>query len=121
MPQLGACVDAKCDDKIKELYECHCCLQLVCLSHLNTHLEIRKQTQELDDIRNELHLAKNKLKSIVEEQMLVIQHNQDLITQAEQCLDVSNSSLDELRNLVENIHQAMPLSQSGKNLLTYCF
>ncbi|CAF1327320.1 unnamed protein product [Rotaria sp. Silwood1] len=115
MPQLGACADEKCDDKIKELYECHCCLRLVCLSHLNTHLEIRKQTQELDNIRNELYTAKNQLKSIVEEQMLIIKHKQDLITQAEQCLDASNSSLDELRNLVENIHQEMSLSQSGKH------
>ncbi|CAF3878085.1 unnamed protein product [Rotaria sp. Silwood1] len=57
MPEKGPCTDITCNNEIKELYECHCCLRLICLYHLNKHVEIRKENnkQRLDNLRNELN------------------------------------------------------------------
>ncbi|CAF4828594.1 unnamed protein product, partial [Rotaria sp. Silwood2] len=56
MPEIGSCTDITCDDEIKELYECHCCLRLVCFKHLAEYIEITKQNKrQLDNLRNELN------------------------------------------------------------------
>ncbi|CAM2724328.1 unnamed protein product [Rotaria socialis] len=113
MPEIGSCDVKTCDDNIKELYECHCCLRLVCLNHLNDHVELKKQNQrQLDNLRNELNTAINKLKIIVEEKLLIIGHEQYLIEQAKHFLDVPTSSIDELQNILGRINQAIPFSRS---------
>ncbi|CAF1430810.1 unnamed protein product [Rotaria sp. Silwood1] len=67
MPEKGPCTDITCNNEIKELYECHCCLRLICLYHLNKHVEIRKENnkQRLDNLRNELNTVIYTLKQIV--------------------------------------------------------
>ncbi|CAF1023181.1 unnamed protein product [Rotaria sordida] len=113
MFELGLCTDITCNDEMKELFECYCCLRLVCLTHLITHLEVKKQNkQQLDDIRNQLNIVKNKLKLIVEEKLLTIKCEQNLIEQAERFLDMPSSSFDELQNLFENINQTIESNQS---------
>ncbi|CAF2986365.1 unnamed protein product, partial [Rotaria sp. Silwood2] len=118
MPELGLCTDITCDDEMKELFECYCCLRLVCLTHLITHLETKKQKkQQLDDICNQLNTVKNKLKLIVEEKLLPIKHEQNLIEQAEKFLDVPGSSFDEIRNLFENINQTIASNHSEEIMI----
>ncbi|CAF4008881.1 unnamed protein product [Rotaria sordida] len=118
MFELGLCTDITCNDEMKELFECYCCLRLVCLTHLITHLEVKKQNkQQLDDIRNQLNIVKNKLKLIVEEKLLTIKCEQNLIEQAERFLDMPSSSFDELQNLFENINQTIESNQSEEIMI----
>ncbi|CAF5078870.1 unnamed protein product, partial [Rotaria sp. Silwood1] len=67
MLEKGPCTDITCNNEIKELYECHCCLHLICLYHLNKHVEIRKENnkQRLDNLHNELNTVIYTLKQIV--------------------------------------------------------
>ncbi|CAF4419951.1 unnamed protein product [Rotaria sp. Silwood2] len=113
MPKSGSCTDITCDGEVKELYECHCCLRLVCLTHLIGHVEIKKQNQRrLDNLRNELNTGINTLKLIVEEKLLIIEREQNLIEQAKKCLDIPNSLIDELQNILEKISQTIASNRS---------
>ncbi|CAF4734529.1 unnamed protein product [Rotaria sp. Silwood1] len=113
MPEIGSCTDITCDDGIKALYECHCCLRLVCLHHLIQHVEITKQNkQRLDNLRNELNTVITTFKEIVEEKLLIIARDQNLIEQAKKLLDIPNSSIDELQNIFEKINQTITLNLS---------
>ncbi|CAF4352821.1 unnamed protein product [Rotaria sordida] len=118
MPEIGQCTHITCDNEIKELYKCHCCLRLICLYHLNIHAEITKQNnnRRLDNLRNELNTVVNTLKLIVEEKLLTIEHEQNLIKQAKKFLDISSSSIDELQNIFEKINQTIALNRLGKKL-----
>ncbi|CAF1213137.1 unnamed protein product [Rotaria sordida] len=113
MPEIGQCTHITCDDEIKELYKCHCCLHLICLYHLNIHAEITKQNnnRRLDNLRNELNTVINTLKLIVEEKLLTIEHEQNLIEQAKKFLDIPSSSIDELQNIFEKINQTIALNR----------
>jgi hypothetical protein len=116
MPEIGSCTDITCDDELKELYECHCCLRLVCLYHLNVHVEITKQNkQRPDSLRNELNTVINTLKLIVEEKLVTIEREQYLMEQAKKFLDVPNCSIDDLENIVKQINQTISSNHSGKN------
>ncbi|CAF2899909.1 unnamed protein product [Rotaria sp. Silwood2] len=116
MPKNGSCTDVTCNNEIKELYECHCCLRLVCLCHLNKHVEIEKKSkQRSDSLRNELNTIVNTLKEILEEKQLTIEREQHLIEQAKQFLGEPNISIDELQSILEKIHQTIILNRSGKN------
>ncbi|CAF1208686.1 unnamed protein product [Rotaria sp. Silwood1] len=96
MPEVGSCTDITCDNEIKELYQCHCCLRPVCLTHLIAHVEITKQNkQRFDSLRSELNAVINILKPIVEEKLLIIKGEQHLIEQAKTIFDASNSSMEE--------------------------
>ncbi|CAF3727356.1 unnamed protein product [Rotaria sp. Silwood1] len=116
MPEIGSCTDETCNDELKELYECHCCLRLVCLHHLNGHVEITKQNkQRTDSLRQELNTIVNTLQLIIVEKLSTIKCEQNLIEQAKQILDVSSSSMDELEDIFEKINQTIALNRSGKN------
>ncbi|CAF4854496.1 unnamed protein product [Rotaria sp. Silwood1] len=120
MPQIGSCTDIKCDDDIKELYECHCCLHLVCLNHLIEHVEITKQNKKrLDSLRNELNTVINTLKLIVDKKLLTIGREQYLIEQAKKLVDVPSSSIDELQNIFEQINQIIALNRSDSKYSTH--
>ncbi|CAF2725703.1 unnamed protein product [Rotaria sp. Silwood2] len=120
MPEIGSCTDITCDNEIKELYECHCCLRLVCLYHLNEHVEITKQNkQQLDDLRNELNTVINTLQLIVEEKFLTIEREQNLIEQAKTFLDISSTSIDDLQRVFEQINQTIASNRSGKKNKLY--
>ncbi|CAF3996139.1 unnamed protein product [Rotaria sordida] len=113
MPEIGSCTDITCDDELKELYECHCCLHPVCLYHLNEHVQITKQNkQQTDGLRKELNTIVNTLQLIVEEKLSTIEREQNLIEQAKKILDISNSSMDELENVFEKINQTITLNRS---------
>ncbi|CAF3661073.1 unnamed protein product [Rotaria sp. Silwood1] len=113
MPEIGSCTDITCDDELKELYECHCCLRLVCLYHLNGHVEITKQNKRrTDNLRMELNTIVKTLQLIVEEKLLTIEREQNLIEQAKKILDVSSSSMDELEDIFEKINQIIVLNRS---------
>ncbi|CAF1297260.1 unnamed protein product [Rotaria sp. Silwood1] len=92
MPQNGSCTDITCDNEIKELYECHCCLY-----HLIEHVEIAKTIE------------------ILEEKQLTIEREQNLLEQAKQFLDESNISIDKLDNIFEKIYQVITSNCSSKN------
>ncbi|CAF4607172.1 unnamed protein product, partial [Rotaria sp. Silwood2] len=118
MPEIGSCTDITCDNEIKELYECHCCLRLVCLYHLNEHVEITKQNkQQLDDLRNELNTVINTLQLIVEEKFLTIEREQNLIEQAKTFLDISSTSIDDLQRVFEQINQTIASNRSEETML----
>ncbi|CAF4337403.1 unnamed protein product, partial [Rotaria sp. Silwood2] len=75
-----SCTDITCNDEIKELYECHCCLRLVCLNHLIEHIEITKQNKRrLDSVHNELNTVITTLTLIAEKKLLTIGREQNLI------------------------------------------
>ncbi|CAF3158205.1 unnamed protein product, partial [Rotaria sp. Silwood2] len=95
------------------LYECHCCLRLVCLNHLNEHVQITKQNrQRFDSLRNGLNTIVNTLKQIVKEKLLTIEREQNLIEQGSKILDVSSSSIDELESIFEEISQTIASNHS---------
>ncbi|CAF4534096.1 unnamed protein product, partial [Rotaria sp. Silwood2] len=105
MSERGPCTDTNCDNEIKELYQCHCCLKRVCLTHLIEHVGIRKQNkQRLNNLRYELNTGINTLNLIVEEKLFIIKREQNLIEQAKQLVDTSNSTIDELQNSIEQIN-----------------
>ncbi|CAF3661088.1 unnamed protein product [Rotaria sp. Silwood1] len=113
MPEIGSCTDETCDDELKELYECHCCLHLVCLYHLNGHVEIiKKNKQQIDKLRNKLNTIINTLQLIINEKLSTIKYEQNLIEQTKQILDVSSSSIDELEDIFEKIKQTIILNRS---------
>ncbi|CAF4889557.1 unnamed protein product [Rotaria sp. Silwood1] len=113
MPEIGSCTDETCDDELKELYECHCCLHLVCLYHLNGHVEIIKENkQQIDKLRNKLNTIINTLQLIINEKLSTIKYEQNLIEQTKQILDVSSSSIDELEDIFEKIKQTIILNRS---------
>ncbi|CAF1429737.1 unnamed protein product [Rotaria sordida] len=113
MPQIGSCTDITCDDELKELYECHCCLRLVCLYHLNGHVEITKQNKHRTDrLCKELNTIVNTLQLIIDEKLSTIKCEHNLIEQAKKILDISNSSIDELEDIFEKINQTITLNRS---------
>ncbi|CAF3847814.1 unnamed protein product [Rotaria sordida] len=113
MPEIGSCTDITCDNEINELYECHCCLRSVCLNHLIQHVEITKENKRrLDSLRNELNTVITTLKLIVEQKLFTIGREQKLIEQGKKFLDISDSSIDEIQNIFEQINQAIVLNRS---------
>ncbi|CAF3696042.1 unnamed protein product [Rotaria sp. Silwood1] len=119
MPEKGSCTDITCDNEIKELYECHCCLRLVCFYHLSEHIEIVKENkQQLDSLRNELNTVVYTLKLIIEEKLSIIEREQNLTEQVKKILDESSSSIDELKNMFEKINQTIASNRSDDEYLT---
>ncbi|CAF1321916.1 unnamed protein product [Rotaria sp. Silwood1] len=116
MPEIGSCTDIKCDDEVKEFYKCHCCLRLICLYHLNEHVELTKQNKRrTNSLRKEFHTIVNTLQLIVEDKLSTIVREQYLIEQAKKILDTSNSSIDELKNIFEIINQTITLNRPANN------
>ncbi|CAF1065017.1 unnamed protein product [Adineta steineri] len=98
MPADGLCTDLTCDKEIKHLYECHCCLSLICFQHLSEHVEAAQRNKErLVSLRNELKTDVGTLINLTE--------------QAQKLLDVENGSIDEVQIIFEEIKQAIGLSQ----------
>ncbi|CAF2876203.1 unnamed protein product [Rotaria sp. Silwood2] len=120
MSERGPCTDTNCDNEIKELYQCHCCLKRVCLTHLIEHVGIRKQNkQRLNNLRYELNTGINTLNLIVEEKLFIIKREQNLIEQAKQLVDTSNSTIDELQNSIEQINLTILSNRPGKKKLEF--
>ncbi|CAF1106897.1 unnamed protein product [Rotaria sp. Silwood1] len=112
MPEKGSCTDITCDNEIKELYACHCCLRLVCFYHLSKHIEIVKENkQRLDNLRNELNTVVYTLK-------LIIEREQNLVEQAKKVFDEPSSSMNELKNIIEKINQTIASNRSDDEYST---
>lgn len=123
MARIGRCVDAKCNDEIKPLYQCHCCSYFICIKHLLQHIKIKNENkQKRNKLRNELKTTIYKLKLIIEEKLLIIKHEQNLIEQAKQYLDVLDTSFEDLQNMLQMINQEIASNCSGKtNFNRHCF
>ncbi|CAF3702046.1 unnamed protein product [Rotaria sp. Silwood1] len=118
MFEKGPYTDINCDSEIKELYQCYCCLQLVCLTHLIQHVEIRKENkQRLDNLCNELNTVINTLNLNVEEKLFIIKREQNLIEQAKRLLNASDSTIDALQNSFEQISPAILSNHSEEIML----
>ena len=111
MPQTGFCGDTKCDYEKKELYECHCCNKLICLNHLNVHVELTKQNKQF--LINELSTTVNKLKIIINQKLLQIDYENKLIEQANKLIHSQMDSIDEIKNIFDKIDQAITSNHSG--------
>ncbi|CAF4137149.1 unnamed protein product [Rotaria sp. Silwood2] len=108
MPEKGSCTDISCDNEIKELYECHCCLRLVCFHHLSKHTEkVKENKQRLGNLRNELNTVVYTLK-------LNIEREQNVVEQAKKIFDEPSSSIDELKNIIEKINQTIVSNRLGE-------
>ncbi|CAF4319595.1 unnamed protein product, partial [Rotaria sp. Silwood2] len=101
-----------CDVEIKELYECHCCLRLVCLYHLNEHVQIEKNNKRPLDSFNALNTIVNALKQIVEQKLLMIEREQNLIVEVKKVLDLPSNSIDAIQNIFEKIKQTIKPNRS---------
>ncbi|CAF1249615.1 unnamed protein product [Adineta steineri] len=112
MPADGLCADLTCDKNIKHLYECHCCSSLICLNHLIEHVESTQRNKErFGSLRNELKTVVDSFKAIIEKKLLNIEREKNLIEQAQELLDLENSSIDEIQIIFEEIKQAIAFSQ----------
>ncbi|CAF1065037.1 unnamed protein product [Adineta steineri] len=112
MPADGLCTDLTCDKEIKHLYECHCCLSLICFHHLSEHVQVTQRNKErLVSLRNELKTVVGTLIVIVEKKSLNIEREKNLTEQAQKLLDVENGSIDEVQIIFEEIKEAIALSQ----------
>ncbi|CAF2376383.1 unnamed protein product [Rotaria sp. Silwood2] len=117
MPEIGSCTDVTCNEEIKDLYECHCCLRLVCLNHLIEHVEITKQNKKrLHMLGNELNTVITTLELIIEEKLVNIEREEKLIEGAKK-IDVLNSSTDEIQNILEQINQAISSNHSDETIV----
>ncbi|CAF3390816.1 unnamed protein product [Rotaria sp. Silwood1] len=118
MPQIGSCTDLTCDEEIKDLYECHCCSCLVCLNHLIEHVETAKQHKKrLHSLSNELNIVTTTFKLIIEEKQATIEREENLIEEANKFLDVSNCSIDEIQNILEQINQAIESNRPNETIV----
>lgn len=116
MPSRGQCTDTACDHTIRELYECHCCSRFICLIHLIEHVEKTKQNQQqIIELRNELKAVIDMLESIIEEKSLVIKREQRIIEQAKNLLDMSTSSVSELKKYFIKISQIINLNRKNQS------
>lgn len=115
MPHMGLCKDLKCDkEKTKELYECHCCSDLICFNHLMEHVEIAKKNQEkFDCLCEELRRISSSLKLIIENKLIIIEREKKLIEQANHLLNGQIYSIMNIENILQEINQAIRENYSG--------
>ncbi|CAF1429520.1 unnamed protein product [Rotaria sp. Silwood1] len=81
MPEIGSCTDITCDNEIKELYQCHCCLRLVCLTHLieqaNKFLDVSNSSiDETQNIFEQINQAITLNRSDVAEEVEILENIQ---------------------------------------------
>ncbi|CAF3902796.1 unnamed protein product [Rotaria sp. Silwood1] len=81
IPEIGSCTDITCDNEIKELYQCHCCLRLVCLTHLieqaNKFLDVSNSSiDETQNIFEQINQAITLNRSDVAEEVEILENIQ---------------------------------------------
>ena len=108
MPQSGLCVDSRCDGEIRRLYECHCCSQLICLTHLIEHEEKEKFHSLTQQLRTKIDwiqsTIQNRLKRIEEETMFV-QRERKYLQQANQFLDGRSFPIEDIQKILLDFDQ----------------
>ena len=128
MPLSGVCADSRCDEGVKRLYECHCCLQLICLNHLNEHDEKEKEIQEkchclIEQLRMKSDLIRssiaNRLK-IIERETIFIERERQFFERANQFLDGQSYPIADIEQILEDFNQLVQTHSSGKTF-EFCF
>jgi len=108
MPQIGLCNDLKCDKESKQLYECHCCLHLVCFNHLIEHVEITKRDQEeFNRLSQQLSTDTTALQLIIEKKLIDIEREKKLIQLANHFLNIEICPIDQIESIVKDVNQAL--------------
>lgn len=116
MPQSGSCADPTCDNEIKDLYECHCCLRLICLNHLIEHVEtVKGHKARVDGIRHELITLIKTLELIIENKLCDIERERKLIEQAKHSLELSNYSIDQMQTIFDQLNQSIASNRLGED------
>jgi len=124
MPQSGLCADSNCLKEMKPLYECHCCLRLICFNHLSEHVEIEKQTKEkfhllAKELRTKTDLIQlsieNRL-SIIERETKCIEREKKFIEQANHLLDGQIYPINQIEQILEEFNQLVEANRLGKKL-----
>ena len=124
MPEIGSCTDITCDDELKELYECHCCLRLICFNHLTEHVEIEKQMKEkfhflVKELRTKtdsIQLSIENRLSIIEREKKFIEREKNFIEQANHFLDGQIYPINQIEQILEEFNQLIEANYSSKKL-----
>ena len=103
MPEIGSCTDIECDDELKELYECHCCLKLICFKHLQEHVENEKT--KFNNLSNMLKNISISLKLNIENKLKIIEKEKQLLERVNHLLDGQFHSIIEMENILKEINQ----------------
>ncbi|CAF1348628.1 unnamed protein product [Adineta ricciae] len=112
MPQRGQCTDLTCTEGITELYECHCCNWLICLKHLLEHVNVAQndRRKQIEHLRNDLVSVTHTLQQLVEKKIMEIEREKKLIIQARTKIDSTGCSIEDLKAIFDEIHQAIFLN-----------
>jgi len=127
MPQHGLCTDSNCLKEMKPLYECHCCLRLICFNHLTEHVEIEKQTKEkfhlltkeLKIKTDSIQLSIENRSLIIEREMKLIEREKKFIEQANHLLDGQIHPINQIEQILEEFNQLIEATRLSKKFL--CF
>jgi hypothetical protein len=95
MPQSGLCADSNCLKEMKPLYECHCCLRLICFNHLSEHVEIEKQTKE------KFHLLAKELRTKTDLIQLSIENRLSIIERETKCIEREKKFIEQANHLLD--------------------
>jgi hypothetical protein len=122
MPQNGLCTDSNCLKEMKPLYECHCCLRLICFNHLIEHVEIEKQMKEkfhflVKELRTKtdsIQLSIENRLSIIERETKFIEREKKFIEQANHLLDGQIYPINQIEQILEEFNQLIEANYSSK-------
>lgn len=116
MPQTGFCSDVNCKKELTQLYECHCCSCFICLNHLLKHVDIvENNKQRLENSRRDLLFVSQKLKTIVDKKLKQIEHENYLLSRANQMLNLDSCSIDEIQQLSDEINKIITFNHHGSS------
>jgi hypothetical protein len=108
MPQSGFCADSRCDQEMRRLFECHCCSQLICLTHLIEHEEkdrFHSLTQQLrpkiDFIQSSIA---NRLK-LIEQETIFVKRERKFLQSANRFLDGRSYPIGDIQKILEDFNQ----------------
>ena len=123
-PQNGFCADSRCDREVKRLYECHCCLQSICLNHLNEHDEKEKNHYIIEDLRTKAEAIRtsidNRLKIIERETIFVEQENK-FLERANHLLNGQHQTIEDIQKMLGEFDQLVQLNNFRKSFQKHFF
>jgi len=110
---------------MKPLYECHCCLRLICFNHLTEHVEIETQTKEkfyslakeLQTKMDSIQLSIENRLSIIERETILIEREKIFIKQANHLLDGQIYPINQIEQILEEFNQFVEANRLSKKLM----
>ena len=114
MPQSGFCVDSRCAKEIRRLYECHCCLRLICLTHLNEHEEKEKVFSLTQQLRTKIDF----IESTISNRLKLIEREREFVQQANRFLDGRTYSIAEIEKILQGFNQLVQEHCLRKKIFT---